>query len=116
MSELQITFGTAGKQKDIQVVKPVGSIDNISAEQFKNAIKSLIDKETYKIIIDLTEVEYISSAGWGTLMGHIKRVRQKNGDIKLACMRPTLQETFNFLDLNSVLESYKTVEIASFIF
>ena len=65
-----------------------GTIETTNASTLEDAIERVIGDDCFRIIVDLSEVTYISSAGWGIFISEIKRVRREAGDIKLASMRP----------------------------
>ena len=57
-------------------------------------------------------VDYISSAGWGIFISHIKDVRDHGGDIKLANMIPNVYEIYELLEFDNVLQAYNSVDRA----
>ena len=65
----------------INIVKVKGFMDISNFALFEETLESLIQKNTSKIILDFTDLDYISSAGLGTILSHIRRARQLKGDI-----------------------------------
>jgi len=63
-------------------------------------------------VIDLAGVDYISSAGWGIFISHIKDVRSRGGDIKLANMIPNVKEIYELLEFDNVLKAYDSTDTA----
>lgn len=94
--------------EDIVVLKLVGLVDSGTSQLMEDKFNSLITTGTVKIIADLEEVDYISSAGWGIFVGEIKGIRRRNGDIKLAGMRPDVREVFDLLEFNALLTPYNS--------
>ena len=97
---------------DVVVLKLAGLIDSGTSQLLEDRFNSLILKGNVKIVVDLSDVDYISSAGWGIFVGEIKGVRKKSGDIKLAGMRPDVREVFDLLEFNALLEPYESREKA----
>jgi anti-anti-sigma regulatory factor len=64
------------------------------------------------LILDLKDVDYISSAGWGVLVMKIKEIRAQKGDIVLAGMRESVREAFDLLEFNLIIRSYSDVPSA----
>ncbi len=91
---------------DVVVLKLSGLIDSGTSQLMEDKFNALISKGNVKIVADLLEVDYISSAGWGIFVGEIKGVRRENGDIKLAGMRPDVREVFDLLEFNALLTPY----------
>lgn len=85
-----------------------GQLDSISAGQVEKTLDELVEKKMNRIVIDLHDVTYISSAGWGIFLGILKEVKNSNGDIKLAGLTDEVQEVFQLLELGSFLPTYKT--------
>lgn len=50
---------------DIKVISCKGFIDTTTSQSLENTLSEILKKQFYKIIIDLSDVDYISSAGWG---------------------------------------------------
>ena len=83
-----------------------GTIETTNATTLEDAIARIINGDCYRIVVDLAEVSYISSAGWGIFISEIKRVRREAGDIKLASMRAEVREVFDLLEFNNILKPY----------
>ncbi len=96
----------------ICIVEVRGVLDAESADDLEKALTTIIEKGLWRVIVDLSGVNYISSAGWGIFTGQIKEVRSRGGDIKLAAMQPGVQEVFQLLELDYFIQSFDTVEEA----
>jgi anti-sigma B factor antagonist len=70
------------------VCRPVGELDAYTVGQFRDALGELADKRY--LLIDLSSVPFMDSAGLGALIGGIRRAREAGGDVAVACSRPTL--------------------------
>lgn len=112
MDNISISLSEAGQDKSISEVRIDGVIDTLTASELEEVIDSLIKRQRYKIVIDLAGVDYISSAGWGIFISHIRDVRANNGDIKLAGMIPNVYEIYELLEFDNVLPSYRSVDDA----
>ncbi len=97
---------------DISVLKVSGYLDTTTASELESALYNLLGKSCYKVVVDLSGVSYISSAGWGIFIGEIKEIRNHGGDLKLAGMVGDVHEVFQLLDFQSILEAYTTIEEA----
>jgi anti-anti-sigma factor len=89
-----------------------GTIETTNASTLEDAIARIFKDNCYKIVVDLSGVTYISSAGWGIFISEIKRVRRESGDIKLAAMRPEVREVFDLLEFNNILKPFRDKETA----
>ena len=91
---------------DIVVLSLQGLVDSGTSRTMEDKLEDLVSSGVVKIVVDLGRVDYISSAGWGIFVGEIKGIRKRNGDIKLAGMRPDVREVFELLEFNTLLTPY----------
>jgi anti-sigma B factor antagonist len=112
MSDINISLSESGPNSSVSEVRIDGVIDTLTAGELEEVIDSLIKRDRYRIVIDLAGVDYISSAGWGILISHIKDVRAHEGDLKLANMVPNVHEIYELLEFDNVLQSYRSVDEA----
>jgi anti-sigma B factor antagonist len=96
----------------VSVLKVSGYLDTNTASELESALYQLLKKEEFKIVVDLSGVTYISSAGWGIFIGEIKDIRNNGGDLKLSGMIGDVYEVFQLLEFNTILESYDSADEA----
>ncbi len=70
------------------VCRPVGELDAFTVSQFRQALAELASAA--RLLIDLSGVPFVDSAGLGALIGGVRRVRELGGEVVVACPRPTL--------------------------
>ncbi len=111
-----VSVSAGSREHGVSVLKVSGYLDTTTASELETALSGLLGKQEFKIVVDLSGVNYISSAGWGIFIGEIKEIRHKGGDIKLAGMSGDVYEVFQLLEFNSILEAFATAveAIASF--
>jgi len=112
MEGIQLSVERTGLKNDIAVIKVGGYIDTTTSAELEHSLESLLKAGTYNIVIDLSNVDYISSAGWGIFISEIKGIREKGGDLKLAGMIPDVYEVFELLEFHYILKAYDTLEEA----
>ena len=76
------------------------------------AIDSILRQGNYHIVVDLTKVGYISSAGWGVFISKIKDIRENGGGLKIAGMRPDVRDVFDLLGFGHIIEAHESVDEA----
>jgi anti-sigma B factor antagonist len=82
---------------DAVVVSPVGRIDQSNADVFEEALARHLARCTGgedRLIVDLSGLEYISSAGLRVLMLAAKQSKAQGGTLLLAGLQPLVQEIF----------------------
>jgi anti-sigma B factor antagonist len=76
------------ERDDYTICRPVGELDAYTVGQFREALGELASRP--KLLIDMSEVPFVDSAGLGALIGGIRRAREVGGDVAVCCNRPTL--------------------------
>ncbi len=112
MEGIQVTTQILGAQNDIALIRVGGYIDTTTSSEVERALNNLLKQGYYKIIIDLGNVDYISSAGWGIFISEIKSIRENGGDLYLVRMIPDVYEIFELLEFHHILDVYDSVEEA----
>ncbi|MCU0331714.1 MAG: STAS domain-containing protein [Candidatus Kapabacteria bacterium] len=95
-----------------RVISLGGYLDAHTASDLEQMIERTIGDGCVRIIVDFSDLEYISSAGLGVFMVFIEQVRSASGDIKLAAMKPKVFTVFDLLGFPVLFEIYPTVEDA----
>ena len=106
MEKLIISEENVNPRERVVLLNLKGTIETTNASSLEDVIERIIGENCYKIVVDLSGVTYVSSAGWGIFISEIKRVRRESGDIKLAAMRPEVREVFDLLEFNNILKPY----------
>jgi anti-sigma B factor antagonist len=112
MEGIQVSVEKAGFNNSIAIIKVGGYIDTTTSAELEHSLDALLKAGTYNIIIDLGNVDYISSAGWGIFISEIKGIREKGGDLKLVRMIPDVYEVFELLEFHYILKAFDTIEEA----
>ncbi len=112
MDNISISLSESGPGNKISEVRIDGVIDTLTASELEEVIDSLVKRERFHIVIDLAGVDYISSAGWGIFISHIKDLRLRGGDIKLANMIPNVYEIYELLEFDNILQAFPSVDEA----
>ena len=95
------------KRADLIAVR--GRIDATTAPRLEAELRGLIAEERFKIAIDLSECDYISSAGIKVLVAIQKEVRRWNrGEVRLSGLskQPHVNETLEMVGLMPLFKSF----------
>jgi anti-sigma B factor antagonist len=112
MEGIQVSAEVAGSRNQISIIKVGGYIDTTTSSELERALDSLLKQGRFFIVVDLGNVDYISSAGWGIFISEIKSIRENGGDLKLVRMVPDVYEIFELLEFHHILDVYDTVDEA----
>ncbi len=109
MEGIQVSIDKVDLSPDTFLIKVGGYVDTTTSQELDRTLEELLKKDIIRFIIDLEDVDYISSAGWGIFISEIKTIRRKGGDIKLAKMSPDVFEVFELLEFHRILKSYDSI-------
>ncbi len=112
MKNITITISPYPQHKDITLLSVKGFIDTNTAPEFDKSFQEVLGDNKFKLIVDLKDVNYISSAGWGLFVGEIKRIRNQKGDLFLVAMSPEVEEAYELLQFSTILKAFPNVEQA----
>ncbi len=90
------------------VVRPQGRLDAAGAPKLEQELKQRLAKGESRLIVDLTEISYISSNGLRVLLTTLKTARKNGGALKLCGMNARLAEIFEMVGFDQVFEIYET--------
>jgi anti-sigma B factor antagonist len=105
---LDIQIDDAGTHK---VCRPVGELDAYTVPQFREALAELASSS--RLLIDLSDVPFMDSAGLGALIGGIRRAREAGGEVTVACSRPTLTRLLHTTGFDRIVPVTETVDDAA---
>jgi anti-sigma B factor antagonist len=93
------------------VCRPVGELDAYTVGQFREALAELATRP--KLLIDMSAVPFVDSAGLGALIGGIRRAREVGGDVAVCCNRPTLVRLLHTTGFDRIVTVTETVAEAA---
>lgn len=91
---------------DVSIIYLKGYLDAHTAPEFEAVLKQLVDEERVRIVVNMSDLSYISSAGLGVFMGFIEDVRGRGGDIKLAELTEKVFRVFDLLGFPVLYEIF----------
>ena len=92
---------------EVSVLKVNGFLDAHTAPELENAFNGLINDKQFKIVVNFSELQYISSAGLGVFMAYVETMRENNGDIKFCGLKDDVYNIFDLLGFPLLYEFYK---------
>ena len=98
------------KENDICKIVVVGEVDASSSIQLDNAIKLAFENEK-RILVDLSRLEYISSAGLGVFVSHLEDIRS-GINLVLYGLSDSVFQVFDLLGLPQLIQITTTEEEA----
>jgi anti-sigma B factor antagonist len=93
------------------VCRPAGELDAFSVHEFRQALAEVASSR--RLVIDLSTVPFVDSAGLGALIGGIRRVRECGGVVVVACGRSTLASLLHTTGIDRIVTVTGTVAEAA---
>jgi anti-sigma B factor antagonist len=101
------------KVNDVAVVTiPVAELDAANTAEFKRDMASVLDAHT-KVVLDLTRLRFIDSSGLGAFLSCLRKLNEKQGDLKLCGMSKQVRMAFELVRMHRILDIYGTREEAT---
>lgn len=82
------------------------------ADDFKQRLTENIENGYKKIVVDLSDCEFIDSTFLGALVISLKKVTSLGGDLRLVGFQPAVQSMFELTRMYRVFETFNTKEDA----
>ncbi|MBI3269140.1 MAG: STAS domain-containing protein [Planctomycetes bacterium] len=110
MPEFQIT--TQKLQNGVMFITVSGFLDAHTFEEMERTINDLFERNIYRLVVDLSRLDYISSAGAGVFIGAIGTAQENDGNIILMRPSPNVKEVFDLLGLSQIFTFADDIENA----
>ena len=108
-----VRIETSLRHRDgVPILDVVGEIDIYTTPQFKEAVSAAIDEGRPGIVINMTQVTYMDSSGFGTLLSATKRLRPVDGALYLSGCNEAITRMLQITRLNTIFGIYATEEEA----
>jgi len=101
---------------DVLVIRADGGLNARTAEGFVEELEQLVDSGLRKIIVDCSELNYISSFGLGVLVRLHGRLAHHGGNVKIASVKGVIVEVMRLTKLDNLFEIYPDVSRARLAF
>ena len=97
---------------DVTLFLLEGRIDTQAAADMDQALQSAVSAGRHNMVVDMSEVEYISSAGLRTLAAVLVKSRAEGGDVKLASLNTRVTRVFKIIGFDLLMSIHDTPEAA----
>ena len=101
---------TVSEQKDVKIVDFLENkiLDEANITEIGQQLIALAEAaDRPKIVLDFSNVDHLSSAALGMLINVNNRVKQQNGQLRLANIKPAIMEVFEITKLNKLFKITK---------
>ncbi len=100
------------KESNLMVVAINGRLDTTNYMELDKELDSLVSSGEQNILIDCTDMNYISSSGLRVFLVYLKKMRSEGGKITLCGMQTMIKEVFSISGFTSLFNIYESREKA----
>lgn len=103
--------------EQVTLVAASGRIDSMNADELGQSLSSAIDETHTRIVLDLSRVDYMSSAGLREIVSSLKQVKRLRGDLRIAQPSERVREILEMAGLHTIFQIFPSQDeaISSFV-
>ena len=99
--------------ENVTLVEASGRVDSMNANQFGESLSNEIDAGNISVVLDLSGVDYMSSAGLRELVSALKKVKRSGGDLRLAQPSERVREVLEMAGLDTIFQIFGSQDEAT---
>ena len=88
----------------------VNRFNALISDPVKEELKQFYEQPNTKLILDLQDIDFIDSTGFGVFLSIMKTANNNYGYFRICNIHPDVMELFKLLKLHNVFEIYNTVD------
>ncbi len=96
----------------MKIISLEGKMDAISAPAFEDQMGEWLEQGETSFIINLGEVNYMSSAGLRSILIVAKKLKEQDGKLIFVNLREEVQKIFRISGFSSMIPTYESLEAA----
>ncbi len=101
------------QQNGIITLNIAGRLDAVTALDAEKEFEKILQEGSEQLLVDLGELDYISSAGLRVLLVVAKKIQQNGGKVVLAELTPNVKEVFEISGFSSIFKIFDSREEAA---
>jgi anti-sigma B factor antagonist len=94
------------RKADAVILALSGKLDATTAKTFEDKILGVINSGTQRLVVDLSQLEYVSSSGLRVFLLAAKRLQATDGKIVLCALKDQIRQVFDLAGFSSFLSTY----------
>ena len=101
------------EEKDYFIASLEGRLDIGNSAQFEATCLEWIEQGTRHMVLDFSELEYISSAGLRSILAATKKIRGLGGSLSLCGLSGLVEEVITVSGFDNILKVYADINQAT---
>jgi anti-anti-sigma factor len=103
---------TVTRKNQFHVLAMEGRLDALTAPMLEDEARKLLDDGVTSLILDMTHLDFVSSAGLRAILFLAKGLRPAKGEMRFVGLAPAVKEVFEISGFTKLFPLYATVEEA----
>lgn len=102
------------KERGIGIIELEGALTSATVDSFRLQLSKWqqVETDVKNYVLNLRQVDFMDSAGLGSLIASLKRITERGGDMKIACLQKKPRMVFEITRAYKVFEIYDSVDDA----
>ncbi|MFC1580570.1 STAS domain-containing protein [Thermodesulfobacteriota bacterium] len=109
---MSLNVVVTSKKTGVYIVKPEGRLDTETYLVLDEKITALLESATRVLILDLSELDYISSAGVRVVFKAKKSLNASGGEFIMTNLKPQIRKVFEIINALPTMSIFKNIDEA----
>lgn len=97
------------EENGVSILSIAGRMDAYTTPQAEQAVQEILADGNTRLLMDLSALDYLSSAGLRVILGAVKQLKQSGGNLVVCGMNPFVKEIFDVSGFSSIIPIVDTV-------
>ena len=98
--------------KRVDLITVSGRVDSSTAPDLEETLEDRMNNGRHNLVLDMSDVGYLSSAGLRALVSALRTCKKKGGDVRIANPSERVSEVMSLAGLDSLFTMYDDVTVA----
>ena len=85
----------------------------VGAPDLRQAVVKAVADGCRGLVLDISDLDFVDSFGIGAVVGALKRLRQRGGELALVCPSRRIRRVFEICDLDRIIEFHASIDSVS---
>ncbi len=99
-------------RSDSLILHLEGELDTYSTPEFLEFFNKKVEQGAKNLVIDLSNVSFVSSSGWGALSYALKKCKENLGNLALYNLKGQVKRVYKIMGFMAILKSFEDLDEA----
>ncbi len=106
------TFHVDDVRDGVSVIRITGRLNMVAAPELRDVVANAVASGAARLVVDLSDVEFMDSSGLGALIGALKITRQAGGDLRISAPGEQVSMVLQLSNVDRILKPYRSTDDA----